>query len=561
MAYRLVPPQESSLDDMDNEPEIVNDCSPPEFCAVTSVESGDKKKELVDLLLWNFKVTIVQTAVNGLHGEKSCRAYLTGVASKKHTLSDGREVHFTLKTMERWVRDFKNSGKDTSSLLPKTRKDKGVGKKLSPKLIEEIKRLLEKTPTACATVIFRDLVDRHMMAEDTVCVETIRRLIRNNGLRSKITKGEVIRHSFIFSEAGQLWEADTCYFLKIWAGKDKVWVYVQGIIDNHSRFIVAAKCYLEDTAENFRKTLMDALLHHHIPRMLLLDNGGPYIDKTLLEICGRLGIAIVHTKSGDGAAKGVVERWWRSLETWTIIDIARENPATVEEVQKLVDKWVTKYHTRVNTGVNGRPLDRLIASLRRHVVHKMPSKEWLYDMFLHEDTVTVYSDTVIRVGGKWYRLPDELAFEKKLLVRYDPDHIKETIYVLFEKKKYYLKEDDREANAHEPRNHGGRKAELREREEAKKKKKAEQAQEQEQKMGEDELKARMESTMTPEARELLKEAKQALLRDGETDPKTLEEARAEERYSRRMAGSSILQQSQDPEDAPTVKFTLNLMDL
>ena len=82
--------------------------------------------------------------------------------------------------------------------------------------------------------------------------------------------------------------------------------YIQGIMDDHSRYIVSARCYLEDTASNFRKTLFYAIEHHHIPHMIIVDNGGPYVDKDLIDLCKRLGIALVHTRANDGAGKGAL---------------------------------------------------------------------------------------------------------------------------------------------------------------------------------------------------------------------------------------------------------------
>ncbi len=558
MAYRLVPPPEAFPDGIDYEREVIEK-DQPDFLAAMTVSKAKTRKEDQDALLLNYKLLIVQNATNGLYTENSRRAYLEGISGKEFQLSNGKTVHYSVKTMERWIRDYRESGCNPDSLKTKTRKDKGESRKLTQEIIDKIKEYLGDAPTARATDIHEKLVEEHMIAKDDVCVETIRRLIRNSQLRIRIAETETgrIRHSFIFKEAGQLWEADTCYFLKIWAGRMNKWVYIQGIMDNHSRFIVAAKCWLADTAENFRKTLMDAILHHHIPTLLYLDNGAPYIDKLLLEICAKLGIAVVHTRSKDGAAKGAIERWWYTLECHTILDIAREKPDTLEAVQQLVDKWVVKYHLSVNKGIEAKPLDRLTASLKRHVVRKAQSKEWLTDIFLHEACPVVHRDTTIQVAKIHFRVPDELAHQKKLTVRYDPDHPRETIYAVFEDRKYYLKEDDREANAYERRNRGGRQAELKEREEARKKK----AQEQEQKIIDEGLNTEIEKTMTLEAMELLKQAEQAVSGDDGTDYKTLEETRAEARYSRRMAGSVILQESQNPDRASTPGLTLDLANL
>ena len=469
-----------------------------------------------DPVLFNFKLSVVTGVIFKLHDKNSAHAHLMTMAEKTHTLPDGRKVHYSLKTYERWVRDYRESNEDPASLDVHVRRDKGYSRKLTAVVMERISELVRLAPSTRASGAFairRRLIKENLLPnEEAVSLETIRRFIRSNALRRQVETEERIRHEFIMPNVGDMWQADTCYYFKIYVEKLKKWVYIQGIMDDHSRFIVAARCYDEDSAENFRKTLLYAISHHHIPRMLVVDNGGPYVDFNLRDVCKRLGIALVHTRACDGASKGAVERWWKTTQSATMLDLVLDNPKTVDDVQKIVDDWVADYHKKVNSGVAGSPLDRYLASIARHPVRKPESYEWLKEQFycVRERYVKC---SRISVDNIKFRVPDELAREKKLKVRFDSEDIRGTIYTVVNNKRYALEENDLVANSKEKRNTGGRMAQLKEKAAAK----------------EAERKAKTES-----ASELF----------FTEDAKSVEKRRAETRYAQRTAGTPLQSSSE-----------------
>jgi len=484
-----------------------------------------------DPILFNFKLSIVHTVVFQLYTEGSPRAFLLNMASKKHLLPDGREVQFSLKTYERWVRIYRESNEDSSSLEFHARSDKGRSRKLTSVVMERIKQLVELAPSveeSSAYAVRRRLVsDKLLPNEDVVSIETIRRFIRDNNLRCAVAPNERIRRMFVMPNVGDMWQVDTCYYFKIYVKKALTWVYVQGIMDDHSRYIIAARCYIEDTASNFRKTLFSGIEHHHIPSMIVADNGGPYIDSELCAICKRLGISLVHTRAGDGASKGCVERFWRTLEGATMLDLVVEQPETVEDVQKIVDNWVADYNKKVNTGVKGKPLDRYLESIKRHPVRKPESVEWLKKQFLHSDTRCVRC-SCISVNGTKFHVPDELVHRKKLQIYYNPDDIQGTIYAVANDTSYPLKEEDFEANSRIKRNTGGRKAQLRERAEAK------------------EAAKLVSAETTPESSLTL-------------DAKSVEIRRAESRFARRTSGTCFQDRAVTEDSDPDSEKSVSLI--
>lgn len=437
-----------------------------------------------------FKIALISPALFNTHMEKSNAAYFRKIAAVPRIFPDGKKRKISVKTLERWKRNYTKIDKEPGmngmdALKPKTRSDKGKSRKLRLNVMMEICKILHVTPNIKCTVLKRTLERRGIIVIDEVSADTIRRFIIAYDLRVKAEVEKRIRRSFVYEEFGQLWEADTCYLFKIpkkgakKAG-DLQWVYIQGIIDDHTRKILALKCYLNDSAENYLETLRTAILQFGIPVLLYHDNGSAYTANIVTNACNKMGITLIHTRANDGAAKACIERAWFSLEIEVIPEIVLDGLKTLEQIQDTVDRWRDMYNARINTGVNGIPNERYEASIKRHSIRRPKSEEWLTECMMLEEYCHIYNDNTIQKDCIRYALPDELALKvkkgkgKTLPISYYPGKIDETICTVFNGKKYMLYEDDREKNAHAKRNTGGRKAELAEKKQAK-----EQAKEQE----------------------------------------------------------------------------------
>ena len=460
------------------------------------IDPVSEKKEEKDADLLQFKISLISPVIYHTHTYRSDRAYLETVSSRTLQLPDGRYRQYSIKTLERWVRKYRANGTDGLRTMP--RSDLGSSRTLTLAVMIRIVEIIKEVPQVRCTKLHSRLEDEGILAKGTVSVDTVRRFVNIHGLRDPVICEERIRKSFVADNAGDLFEADTCYLFKIPDKKGKLkWVYIQGIMDDHSRRILAAVCYMQDSADNFLKTLFKAVSVHMIPACLYVDNGAPYICKQLKETCNRLGTSLIHTRSSDGASKGCIERFWLSTVMDTLPDLVLDKVDTLEGVQGVVDRFVEKYNSRINRGVNGIPNERYQASLVRKPARKAKSMDWLKEQFLCRKWCHLYNDNVIHFNTLHYRIPDEAvtsirkAYGTKIPIIYDQSDISGTVCVVYDNKKYLLSIDDPSANNHARRNTGGRKAQL-----------ADQA------------------------------------RQKEESRKSLAERRAEERYRRRMAGTS-----------------------
>ena len=437
-----------------------------------------KEKEEMSTELVQFKISLISPVIYQTHTYRSDRAYLESVSDRFFDLPDGRKRKFSVKTLERWVRNYKTDGAD--GIRVKTRSDLGSSRTLTLMVMMRIVEILKEFPQIKCTVLLRRLEGKKegLLQTGSVSVDTIRRFIQLHDLRNPVVCEERIRKSFVVDNAGDLWEADTCYLFKIPDEKGNLkWVYIQGIMDDHSRRIVSAICYMHDNADNFQKTLFHAISSHMIPVCLYCDNGSPYICKQLKDICNRLGITLIHTRAEDGASKGCIERFWLSTVMAVLPDLILDKVNTLEGVQKVVDEFVEEYNNSLNRGVNGIPNERYQASILRKPPRKAKSLEWLREQFVNQKWCHLYNDNVIHFNCSRYRIPDEAVpkvrqlYKGKIPVSYDPKDIDGTICVVVNGKKHVLSLDDPSENNSQRRNTGGRGEQLAEQAQEKARKK------------------------------------------------------------------------------------------
>ena len=442
---------------------------------VVVVPTEEREQKAIDLV--QFKISLISPVIYHTHTYRSDRAYLETVADRCLDLPDGRKRKFSVKTLERWVRNYRVDG--AKGLKVKTRSDLGSSRTLTLVVMVRITVILKEVPQIKCTELLRRLEGKDgLLEKGTVSVDTIRRFIQIHDLRNPVICEERIRKSFVVDNAGDLWEADTCYLFKIPDERDNLkWVYIQGIMDDHSRKIVSAVCYMHDNAENFQKTLFHAISSHSLPICLYVDNGSPYICGQLKEICNRLGITLIHTRSEDGASKGCIERFWLSTVMAVLPDLILDRVNTLEGVQKVVDEYVDRYNSSLNRGVNGIPNERYQASLLRKPARRPKSLEWLREQFVNRKWCHLYNDNVIHFNCSHYRIPDELVpkvrqiYKDSIPISYDPKDIDSTICLVLKEQKHHLTLDDPVENNNKRRNTGGRRTQLAERAEEKSKKK------------------------------------------------------------------------------------------
>ena len=200
-----------------------------------------------------------------------------------------------------------------------------------------------------------------------------------------------------------MYQADTCHTIYITEGGKRRKTYLFYVVDDHSRLIVGARFFYNDTAYNFQLVLKEAIARHGICKKLYMDNGGPYANGQLKLILASLGIIEIHAPVRDGAAKAKVERAFRTIKDTWLNGFDPTSVSSLEELNGLLADYVRMRNTSVNRDIGETPLERYTRHLDR--IRPAKSQEWLDECFMNRVHRKVRNDSTISIDSVSYDVP------------------------------------------------------------------------------------------------------------------------------------------------------------
>jgi len=393
-----------------------------------------------------FRFSLIAPVIQGTFTEPTKTAYYRRVTESSFALPNGKTMIYNPKTIEKWEEYYRKKGMD--GLMPRERSDSGQPRVLSELAISEIYRLKEKFPRINASLIYTKLIEDGFVNQSQVSLSSIQRFIKHHDLKSAANPNQKDRKAFEEEYPGGMYQADTSYTCYINENGKVRRTYLIQIVDDHSRLIVGSRVFYNDNAYNFQLVLKEAISRYGLCKKLYLDNGSTYSNEQLTLICGSLGIVKLHTPIRDGASKAKVERSFRTLkESW----LQGFDPSTVSSIAQLNDllaDYVRKRNTSVNRTIDETPMERYQRGISHVRVPK--SKEWLDECFMNRVTRKVNLDSTVSIDKIYYDVPMQFI-RSKVEIRFLPDQM-QGAYILFEGKKYPIRQTNRTENGHTKRN-------------------------------------------------------------------------------------------------------------
>jgi transposase InsO family protein len=138
-------------------------------------------------------------------------------------------------------------------------------------------------------------------------------------------------------------------------------VYLIGIVDDHSRFIVGWGLYRQQTAEAVLEVLKGAIGQWGAPREILSDNGRQFVawrgETRFQRVLKQQGIQHVRSAPHHPMTLGKIERFWQTL--WREY-LSEAVFASFADACRRLDHWIQYYnHQRPHQGIDGAcPADR-----------------------------------------------------------------------------------------------------------------------------------------------------------------------------------------------------------
>lgn len=407
--------------------------------------SKETEQTKQDAEVAQFRFALIAPVVQGLYPDASATAYYKRVTAKPLVLPDGSTVSYSYKTLEKWKSQYSDGGLD--ALLPTSRSDKGVSRALNGEAVAEIFRIKEEFPRMNATQI-HDFLIRESFLPASVSVDSVKRFIRHNDLKSARNPNLRDRKAYEEDKFGKIWQADTCYLPYITEDGTSRRVYCIMMIDDHSRLLVGGELFYHDNACNFQKVLKQAISTYGLPDKLYVDNGCSYRNEQLSMICVSLGILLLHTKIRDGASKGKVERHFRTLKERWLYTLDVNQISSLSQFNGMLCDYIRSYNTTFHRGINATPIERFQAS--KDHPRKPESQAWLTDCFYNRITRKVRKDSTVSIAHTCYDVPMQFICSK-VEIRFLPDDM-DAPFILMDGNKFQLRRTDRNENCRTKRN-------------------------------------------------------------------------------------------------------------
>jgi putative transposase len=196
--------------------------------------------------------------------------------------------------------------------------------------------------------------------------------------------------------------------------------YLFAFIDDHSRLLTGYRWGHSEDTVRLEAALRNGLASRGVPNVVYLDNGSAMVSKQLLRAFAILGIQLTHSKPGQPAGRGKIERFFRTVREQFLIELTGPDAlAKIDgptELNELFTAWVeTVYHQRVHSETGQTPLVRFTAT----EPPALPSAAQLHEAFLWSERRLVTKTATVSLHGNTYEVDAALVGRRVELV-FDP---------------------------------------------------------------------------------------------------------------------------------------------
>jgi transposase InsO family protein len=266
--------------------------------------------------------------------------------------------------------------------------------------------------------LYRACIEQGLLRREQIAPNTFRRMVRRyQMLKPDAEATSPERLCFAKRFANQMWQADTLVGPFVTEpGQPARQARLIAFLDDASRVCCHGQFFFEENHASMKTALRAALYKRGVPQSLYVDNGSIYAGKDLTLVCGRLGCLLCHTPVRDAAAKGKIERFFRTVREHFL---ARQlDLSSLAALNTQFIRWVEdEYHDRVHSTLGMKPVDRFALDIAR--VKYLAPGQANDELFYSEETRTVKADNTFSFAGCRYEAPRDVR-SREILVRHDP---------------------------------------------------------------------------------------------------------------------------------------------
>ena len=328
---------------------------------------------------------------------------------------DGRPVTVSAATIEKWHRYYKKHGFE--GLMPQSRKDEGISRKLDEDLQAQIRFLKSEHPRMPAAEIHRKLIETGSISIGQVSVSTVERFVQRLRSDDDNGSGNDMRR-YERPHINEVWYGDTCFGPYLHGTDGKKRVYFIALIDDASRFIVSADIFFNDNFNNLMSVIRSAVSKYGRPKLFSFDNGPTYRNQQMELLAARIGSSVHYCEPFTPTSKSKIERWFHTFRMQYLSALDMRDFHSLEELRSHFADYVLRYNRTVHSSLQGKtPEERFFQEpeqIRRLAANTIENS------FLFETERRVSADNVITIDKNLYEVPDRYA-KQRIRIRYSRD--------------------------------------------------------------------------------------------------------------------------------------------
>lgn len=363
---------------------------------------ADFSRPPIDMALWRFGIIAPL-----LHRhEESPPLYheLCTLAGQSYYTPEGREKRLSPDTLRLWLWRYHKLG--LPGLGNKVRKDRG-GTSVPESLRDALIALRKDHPLLTIKRLMDALLEKKLWDGQKPSRTALYRFTAAQGLNRNTEEHPESVRSFEYPHFGDLWSADFLHGPGVKEGVRVRKAYLHAILDDATRYVVAATFYLAEDTESLLSDMMLAIRRFGIPRRFYTDNGAAFRSHHLRHVAGKLRIALPHTPPYKPQGRGKIERFFRTLRDGFLTGRQR---TSLQKLNADLAEWVALYHQTVHASLGMSPLNRKLVDQGPPLEQIAPTQN-INDLFRMETDKIVRSNGCVSLWGKRFEIPDSFPGE------------------------------------------------------------------------------------------------------------------------------------------------------
>ena len=374
-------------------------------------DSDRKADRARDIAL--FRYALIRQAADPALSTRQRGVLVRSLAACEHAGPFGRPVRYSRESLDRWIRAWRAGGFE--ALLPTAR---NLEPRTEAAVLELAAALKREVPARTAAQVGAVLAAH---AGELTAVPSVRTLQRHFARLELNTRpdGRPPRAfgRFEAEAANDRWTGDALHGPAVGGRK----TYLFAFIDDHSRALVGYRWGHSEDTVRLEAALRAALAARGVPKVVYVDNGSAFVSGQLLRALASLGITLTHSKPGQPAGRGKIERFFRTVREQFLVELGVGGAvADLAQLNELFAAWVeTVYHRRVHSETGQAPLERFLAGFADGAVPALPSPARLHEAFLWSARRTVTKTATLSLSGNSYEV-DAALVGRRVEVVFDP---------------------------------------------------------------------------------------------------------------------------------------------